>query len=158
MYYTPKYIPALINEFNVLKLSIGVDFIDELNAPKKWDLDKESPFEKNRVLNPKPNKKTIAQIKKQLGEVYPELKDADIVESWAGMVETTPDVVPVISHIDQIPGFYLSTGFSGHGFGIGPGAGSTISKMILNKPTIDLQEFRLGRFFDGSPIRIEAGI
>ena len=72
------------------------------------------------------------------------------------MVETTPDVVPVISHIDQIPGFYLSTGFTG--FGIGPGAGSIISKMILNKPTIDLQEFRLGRFFDGSPIRIEAGI
>ena len=34
LYYTQKYIPALINEFNVLKLSIGVDFIDELNAPK----------------------------------------------------------------------------------------------------------------------------
>ena len=135
-----------------------VDFIDELNAPKKWDLDKESPFERNRVLNPRPNKKTIAQIKSKLGEVYPELKDANIVESWAGMVETTPDVVPVISHIDKIPGFYLSTGFSGHGFGIGPGAGSTISNMILNRPTIDLGEFRLGRFFDGSPIRIEAGI
>ncbi len=158
LYYSPKYIRALINEFSVLKLSIGGDFIDELNAPKKWDLDKESPFERNRVLNPKPNKKTIAQIQKQLGGVYPELKDANIVESWAGMVETTPDVVPVISHIDKIPGFYLSTGFSGHGFGIGPGAGSIISKMIQNRPTIDLKEFRLERFFDGSPIRIEAGI
>ena len=158
LYYSPKYIRAFINEFGVLKLSIGGDFIDELNAPKKWDLDKESPFERNRVLNPKPNKKTIAQIQKQLGEVYPELRDANIVESWAGMVETTPDVVPVISHIDKIPGFYLSTGFSGHGFGIGPGAGSVISKMIQNRPTIDLKEFRLERFFDGSPIRIEAGI
>ena len=158
LYYSPKYIRALINEFSVLKLSIGGDFIDELNAPKQWDLDKESPFEKNRVLNPKPNKKTISQIQQQLGEIYPELKDADIVESWAGMVETTPDVVPVISHINKIPGFYLSTGFSGHGFGIGPGAGSIISKMIQNKPTIDLREFRLERFFDGSPIRIEAGI
>ena len=158
LYYSPKYIRALINEFNVLKLTIGGDFIDELNAPKKWDLDKESPFEKNRVLNPKPNKKTLSKIQKQLGEVYPELKDASIVESWAGMVETTPDVVPVISHIDKIPGFYLSTGFSGHGFGIGPGAGSIISKMIQNEPTIDLREFRLDRFFDGSPIRIEAGI
>ena len=158
LYYSPKYIRALINEFGVLELSIGGDFIDELNAPKKWDLDKESPFERNRVLNPKPNKKTIAQIQKQLGEVYPELRDANIVESWAGMVETTPDVVPGISHIDKIPGFYLSTGFSGHGFGIGPGAGSAISKMIQNRPTIDLKEFRLERFFDGSPIRIEAGI
>ena len=142
----------------MLKLSIGTDFIDELAAPKHWDLDKKSPFEMNRVLNPKPNRKTISQIQKKLGEVYPELKNANIVESWAGMVETTPDVVPVISHIDKIPGFYLSTGFSGHGFGIGPGAGSVISKLIQNKPTIDLAEFRLDRFFDGSPIRIGAGI
>ena len=156
--YSKKYLRALINEFSVLKLSIGTDFIDELAAPKHWDLDKKSPFEMNRVLNPKPNKKTISQIQKKLGEVYPELKNANIVESWAGMVETTPDVVPVISHIDKIPGFYLSTGFSGHGFGIGPGAGSVISKLIQNKPTIDLAEFRLDRFFDGSPIRIGAGI
>ncbi len=156
--YSTKYLRALINEYSVLKLSIGSDFIDELTAPKQWDLDKRSPFEMNRVLNPTPNKKTISQIQKKLGEVYPELKDAFIVESWAGMVETTPDVVPVISHIDKIPGFYLSTGFSGHGFGIGPGAGSVISKLIQNKPTIDVGEFRLGRFFDGSPIRIGAGI
>tara|TARA_Y100000591_G_scaffold243281_1_gene214043 strand:- start:32 stop:1135 length:1104 start_codon:yes stop_codon:yes gene_type:complete len=156
--YSKKYLRALINEFSVLKLSIGTDFIDELAAPKHWDLDKKSPFEMNRVLNPKPNKKTISQIQKKLGEVYPELRNANIVESWAGMVETTPDVVPVISHIDKIPGFYLSTGFSGHGFGIGPGAGSVISKLIQNKPTIDLAEFRLDRFFDGSPIRIGSGI
>ena len=45
LYYSPKYIRALINEFNVLKLTIGGDFIEELNAPKKWELDKESPFE-----------------------------------------------------------------------------------------------------------------
>ena len=156
--YSAKYLRALINEYSALKLSIGADFIDELAAPKQWDLDKKSPFEMNRVLNPKPNKKTISQIQKKLGEVYPELKDANIVESWAGMVETTPDVVPVISHIDAIPGFYLATGFSGHGFGIGPGAGSVISKLIQNKPTIDVEAFRLDRFFDGSPIRIEAGI
>ena len=156
--YSTKYLRALINEFSVLKLSLGTDFIDELTAPRQWDLDKKSPFEMNRVLNPRPNKKTISQIQKKLGQVYPELRDANIVESWAGMVETTPDVIPVITHIEKIPGFYLSTGFSGHGFGIGPGAGSVISKLIQNKPTIDVGEFRLGRFFDGSPIRIGAGI
>jgi glycine/D-amino acid oxidase-like deaminating enzyme len=46
-----------------------------------------------------------------------------IVNTWAGLIDVTPDAVPVISPIDQIPGFYLATGFSGHGFGIGPGAG-----------------------------------
>ena len=74
------------------------------------------------------------------------------------MVETTPDVVPVITPLQKIPGFYLATGFSGHGFGIGPGAGKIISKMIQNKPTIDLHPFRLERFFDGSPIKVDSTI
>jgi glycine/D-amino acid oxidase-like deaminating enzyme len=110
------------------------------------------------VLNPKPNKNIIAKISSEISNVYPELKDAKIIESWAGMVETTPDVVPVISPMQKIPGFYLATGFSGHGFGIGPGAGKVISEMIQNKPTIDLLPFRLERFFDGSPIKVEATI
>ena len=158
LYFVPKYIQALIKEFNVLKISIGKEFIEELTAPKTWDLDKVSPFERNRVLNPKPNKKIIAKITNQVGKVYPELRDAKIIESWAGMVETTPDVVPVITPLQKIPGFYLATGFSGHGFGIGPGAGKIISKMIQNKPTIDLHPFRLDRFFDGSPIKVDSTI
>ena len=78
--------------------------------------------------------------------LFPQLMNAKIIESWGGLIDVTPDAVPVISPVEKNPGFYLATGFSGHGFGIGPGAGSTISKMILNKPTIDLQEFRLDRF------------
>ncbi|MEC9415711.1 MAG: FAD-binding oxidoreductase [Pseudomonadota bacterium] len=158
LYFAPKYIQALIKEFNVLKISIGKEFIEELAAPKIWDLDKVSPFETNRVLNPEPNKNIIEKISNQIGKVYPELKDAEIIESWAGMVETTPDVVPIIAPLKKIPGFYLATGFSGHGFGIGPGAGKVISKMIQNKPTIDLHPFRLERFFDGSPIKVDSTI
>jgi len=158
LYFAPKYIQALVKEFNVLKISIGKEFIEELTAPKTWDLDKVSPFERNRVLNPKPNKNIISKITNQVGEVYPELKGAKIIESWAGMVETTPDVVPVIAPLQEIPGLFLATGFSGHGFGIGPGAGKVISKMIQNKPTIDLHPFRLERFFDGSPIKVDSTI
>jgi glycine/D-amino acid oxidase-like deaminating enzyme len=62
--------------------------------------------------------------------------------------------VPIICPIDSLPGFYLATGFSGHGFGIGPGAGKAIAGMLTNTDSgIDLSEFRLQRFFDGSPIR-----
>ena len=158
LYFAPKYIQALVKEFNVLKISIGKEFIEELTAPKTWDLDKVSPFERNRVLNPKPNKNIISKITNQVGKVYPELKGAKIIETWAGMVETTPDVVPVIAPLQEIPGLFLATGFSGHGFGIGPGAGKVISKMIQNKPTIDLHPFRLERFFDGSPIKVDSTI
>ena len=151
--YAPKYLRALWKEFNALRLSIGSDFFDEMKMSKQWKLDEASPFERTRVLNPSPNKAVIREIESNLGVIYPELKDAKIIECWAGMVETTPDVAPIIGEIKKIPGFYIGTGFSGHGFGIGPGAGEAIAGMIQNKDHIDLSAFKLTRFFDGSPIR-----
>ena len=83
-----------------------------------------------------------------------EFGEIEIVEAWAGIVESTPDVVPVIDESDAIPGFHIATGFSGHGFGIGPGAGKAIAGMLTGTDTgIDLSEFRLSRFFDATKMR-----
>jgi glycine/D-amino acid oxidase-like deaminating enzyme len=152
--YSFKFLRALMSEFSVLRLSIGNDFIDELRTPKRWALDQVSPFENKRVLSPEPNGKVLAELRRNLDETFPELANVEIVESWAGMVETTPDVVPVICEAESLPGFHIATGFSGHGFGIGPGAGKAIAGMLGGKDSgIDLQDFRLSRFFDGTPIR-----
>ena len=53
------------------------------------------------------------------------------------MIETTPDVIPVIDHVKKIPGFYIATGFSGHGFGIGPGAGKAIGRLASSSRSDD---------------------
>ena len=75
------------------------------------------------------------------------------------MIETTPDVVPVIDSIGNLPGFHIATGFSGHGFGIGPGAGKVIAGMLSDSDSgIDISEFRLSRFFDGSPIKPQSSV
>ena len=59
----------------------------------------------------------------------------------------------------SIPGFYIATGFSGHGFGIGPGAGKSIATMLMGKEqSIDLSPFKLRRFFDGSKIQPQSTI
>ena len=84
---------------------------------------------------------------------------APIVETWAGMIETTPDVIPVIDEAEALPGFHIATGFSGHGFGIGPGAGKAIAGLLTGKDSgIDLEDFRLSRFFDGTPIRPQSSV
>ncbi|MDH4046514.1 MAG: FAD-binding oxidoreductase [Gammaproteobacteria bacterium] len=152
--YSLKFVKALMSEFSVLRLSIGSEFFEELRTPRRWPLDQPSPFEHKRVLDPEPNAKVLQEIRKNLDETFPELAGVEIVESWAGMVETTPDVVPVICEAESIPGFHIATGFSGHGFGIGPGAGKAIAGMLGGTDSgIDLSEFRLSRFFDGTPIR-----
>lgn len=152
--YAFKFLPALKQEFKVLRLTFGKEFFAELTTPAHWPLDRESPFERTRVLNPRPSESVVRKIKANLAATFPELANLDIVESWAGMVETTPDVVPIICAEDRIPGFFIATGFSGHGFGIGPGAGKAIAGMLTGNDTgIDLSPLRLQRFFDGSPIR-----
>jgi len=154
-----KFLPALMKESRALRLSLGSDFFDELRLPTRWSLDEKTPFEAHRVLDPPPNPKVLAGLRRNMTQTFPELANVSIVESWAGMVETTPDVVPVICAVEKLPGFHIATGFSGHGFGLGPGAGKAIAAMLTGRDVgVDLSPFRLGRFFDGSPIQINASI
>jgi len=157
--YLFKFLPALMQEPASVRLSFGRDFIDAWSTPKTWDPGSETPFEKTRILNPKPTLRVVKRIRRNLDKLFPALAETPIVESWAGMIESSPDVVPIIDRIDRLPGFHLATGFSGHGFGIGPGAGKAIADMLTGKDAgIDLAAFTLSRFFDGSPIRPQSGI
>lgn len=157
--YFFKFIPVLMQEFKIVRLSFGRDFIDEWSIPKRWDLDKVSPFERTRVLDPKPHLAVLKGIRRNLDAMFPSLADTPIIESWAGMIESSPDVAPIIDSVDSLQGFHVATGFSGHGFGIGPGAGKAIAGMLTGKNSgIDISELKLSRFFDGSPIRPQASI
>jgi glycine/D-amino acid oxidase-like deaminating enzyme len=157
--YGIKFLPALMLEFNKLRLSIGSDLIDEVRTPRKWPLDRASPFEKQRVLNPLPSQRVIRNTRRAIDRLMPQLAATEIVEAWAGIVETSPDMVPVMCESETIGGFFIATGFSGHGFGIGPGAGKAAADMLTNTDSsIDLSEFQLKRFFDGSPIRPQSSV
>jgi glycine/D-amino acid oxidase-like deaminating enzyme len=59
-----------------------------------------------------------------------------VAERWAGVIDATPDGVPVISEVPFLPGFYIASGFSGHGFGIGPGAGHLMADLVMGEPPI----------------------
>jgi glycine/D-amino acid oxidase-like deaminating enzyme len=116
-------------------------------------------FTRHRTLNPIPSTKTVARIKARLGERIPAFRGIELVEAWSGMIDALPDVVPVLDRAEPVDGLWISTGFSGHGFGIGPGAGKAIAGMLTGKDSgIDLQEFRLSRFFDGTPIRPQSSV
>jgi glycine/D-amino acid oxidase-like deaminating enzyme len=148
------FIPAMRTDWDKLKIRFGARFFEELARPRRWALDAPSPFETVRVLDPKPHAPTLDAALSNLRRAYPAFGEARIAERWAGLIDVTPDAVPVISHVDALPGLTIATGFSGHGFGIGPGAGRLVADMVSGtaEPAV-LSAFRLGRFFDGSPIR-----
>jgi glycine/D-amino acid oxidase-like deaminating enzyme len=89
----------------------------------------------------------------------PALKDIELVEAWSGMIDALPDVIPVLDRAAPVDGLFIATGFSGHGFGIGPAAGKIMAKMIQNKSVeYDLTRFRLARFSDGSKLDLGPAI
>jgi glycine/D-amino acid oxidase-like deaminating enzyme len=71
------------------------------------------------------------------------------------MIDTMPDVVPVLDHAPQVPGLIIATGLSGHGFGIGPGVGRVLADLVADRATgHDLTRFRATRFSDGSRLQM----
>jgi glycine/D-amino acid oxidase-like deaminating enzyme len=151
--YAAKYLPALRASGGSLAFAFGTDFLRALATPARWPLDRESPFERERVLSPDPEARVLGEMREALRRFLPELAAVPFVETWAGMIDATPDILPVIAPIEAIGDFYVATGFSGHGFGIGPGAGRLVAQMVSGSADpAALAGFRLSRFFDGSPI------
>ncbi|MBM3540402.1 MAG: FAD-binding oxidoreductase, partial [Alphaproteobacteria bacterium] len=75
--------------------------------------------------------------------------------SWAGYIDFTPDMIPVIDRLETPAGLVVAAGLSGHGFGMGPIVGRLAAELAAGeRASLDLGAFRLARFSDGS--RIEA--
>ena len=137
-----------------LKIRIGSSFFNGPEAAGSWEMDQASPFERIRVLDPAPDRELLGAALANLIKEFPAFQGVQVAQSWAGLIDTTPDIVPVISTVDALPGFIIAAGMSGHGFGIGPGAGRLICEMVMNeKPYLNIDAYRLTRFSDGTQLR-----
>jgi glycine/D-amino acid oxidase-like deaminating enzyme len=152
--HLPKYLPVLKKDFKstTFRAAAPKAFPDAWGTKRHWQADEASPFEAMRVLNPAPNLATLAQVQKDFAAALPALGRPKLRAAWAGMIDTMPDVVPVIDRAPGLDGLIIATGLSGHGFGIGPGMGRVIADLVTGRtPGHDLHRFRACRFTDGSP-------
>ena len=141
------FLPRLIGNRNEIRVRVGTRSWEELRTARRWSLDDATPFEAVRVLDPAPKQGILDEARAVLGKVFPAMAEMKAVQSWAGLIDVTPDAVPVIDEVAHIPGFFVATGFSGHGFGIGPGAGRLIADLVAGDcPVVDPAPFRLARF------------
>lgn len=143
----PLFFRAWMAQKQFLKIRFGRRFFQELFTPTRFALDKPTPFEKTRTLDPGPNTGSVHAALRQLQQAFPIFKGVQVAQAWGGMMDVTPDALPVISAVDTIPGFFIGTGFSGHGFGIGPAAGELLAQLVQGiATTVEHEAFRLSRF------------
>ncbi len=142
-----QYLPTLKQNYGEIRMQFGRRFFEELRIRRHWSLDQATPFEAVRVWDPAPKQATLAEAREVLARNFPVFAQMQVAESWGGMIDVTPDAVPVIGEVPSLPGFFLATGFSGHGFGIGPGAGRLAADLVAgNTPVVDPAPFRFSRF------------
>lgn len=141
------FFPTYLATWRELKLRIGAQFVTELRIPRSWSLDRETVFERIRTLDPQAHEPFNRTALANLAKAFPGFAEARMTHSWAGMIDSTPDAIPVIGPVAAMPGLFLCSGFSGHGFGAGPGAGEMMASIIRGKtPHVDPAPFVLERF------------
>ncbi|MEM6673088.1 MAG: FAD-binding oxidoreductase [Planctomycetota bacterium] len=77
--------------------------------------------------------------------VYSDMADEGGQAAW---ITLTPDERPLVGPVEEIPGLYVVTGFSGNDFQLAPSIGEGLAQMILDQPVsaIDPSYLSLQRF------------
>ena len=140
------FLPIIRERWRIMKIRAGSEFFGPLGRAR-WKADEMSPFERVRVMDPKPDQKLLANVLRDAKILHPQLADVSIAETWGGLIDVMPDELPVIDSPPGWQGLVLATGLSGHGFGIGPGVGLMAAQKVIGEPLlVDASNFKLARF------------
>ncbi len=88
----------------------------------------------------------------------PKLAEVGIAGGWAGLYEMTPDHNGLVGEASDVSRFLYATGFSGHGFLMGPAIGEVMRDLYLGDPPVVDVTGLDARRFDDSTIRPELNI
>lgn len=89
----------------------------------------------------------IADITRETLRLVPGLAGVNVVRSWTGLFDLTPDGRALIGPVEAVPGLWVATGFNGHGISIAPAVTEALASAMLGRvPAISLAAFDPTRF------------
>ncbi|MGB8060905.1 MAG: glycine oxidase ThiO [Candidatus Sulfotelmatobacter sp.] len=89
---------------------------------------------------------TIQRLHRAAIELVPKLRDAKILEAWAGLRPGTPDALPILG-ATATPGYYVATGHFRDGILLAPITAEVMTAVIEGRaPEHDLTPFSPSRF------------
>ncbi len=96
-----------------------------------------------------PTYEFMREVSRNFSMIIPALKHVSIIRQWGGYYAETPDHNAAIGKIEEIEGYYLAAGFSGHGFMLAPsvaeGMADLITKGASNLPLSFYDPYRFQR-------------
>jgi sarcosine oxidase, subunit beta len=100
----------------------------------------------------RPTTPLLRSLGRRLAELFPGAAHVRVIRSWAGVVENTPDGLPILDRLTEPANVVLAT-MSSVGFGLSPASGKAISELVLHGQCrfADLTALRLARFAHTPP-------
>jgi glycine/D-amino acid oxidase-like deaminating enzyme len=136
--FAPEFVPMFARRWRNLAPGGLEGLRSRHEGRSRWAADRATPMERVRILDPAPDEGAARLTHERALALFPGLRGRAVKAVWAGYVDTTPDGVPGIGELPQVPGVVLAAGFSGHGFGIGPGAGHLVADLVTGAtPIVD---------------------
>lgn len=118
------------------------------------------PAEADAVVDPdnynrKNDFEFVADIGERLVKRYPRMQQSENTGGYASLYAITPDWHPIIDEVPPGSGFYLCSGFSGHGFKLGPAIGVMVADLLTGEsdPEFEASIFRYNRFEENDLVR-----
>ena len=99
------------------------------------------------------NRKLMDASLEAAGRMIPRLRNVRITRYWAGVVDMSPDGLPILDGSTGLDGLVVVTGLSGHGLALGPAIGRIAAELATEGRTDrPIDAFSLRRFEGETPI------
>lgn len=149
--YARYFLPNYLKNRSIFTMQVGRrllrDIRQTIGFPRNGDL---PPFAQAGDIEPTPNLKLAQKSRDNFMKLFPSLGPVRIRRVWAGYIDSLPDALPVLGESGHVQGFIFATGFSGHGFAMGPIVGRLMSELIIDGQTsIDISQLSFDRFREG---------
>jgi len=134
-----KFTPAYLMNRSKFRISVGgltSDAARDFRASRSYEFASSAPITRD-----------VWQCLERMRAWFPELQRFGIDDAWSGYIDGTPDALPVIEAVGSPEGLVVATGFSGHGFALGPIVGQIVGELLDDGHTqFDIEHMSLARF------------
>jgi glycine/D-amino acid oxidase-like deaminating enzyme len=149
------FLPEFVRHRAGFSFKVGRPFIDDLH--ERLAIPRPQRAAAGRRPHIPANQDRAARTGDIVRQLFVGADDLTIVKSWAGRIDVLPDALPVLDAPDHVGGLIVATGFSGHGFGLGPAVGQHVARFATGQAPADiLNPLRFERFARGTFSRAHA--
>ena len=141
------FLPSYLEFRKTIDFHVGKPLLRSMAAVLPGSKEKAQPFTHDIARDVQADGSKVKHSLAIFSKLFPAHEGIRVSEAWAGEVDHTPDRKCVIGEHPTVPNLVFASGFSGHGFGMGPIAGRLVAELIHEaKPSIEIDSIGPARF------------